>query len=412
MRCFVTFFVCSTLCYALSVSATASTSLPSGDAIEGADSIESTIEQRDALIYDPTRRSLFPDFYNVFRTWREDMNQKIRLEAIFSYDMLAQGYVDTDVNQGASSGDLSLTGRWLLFGYKYQKPVYLSFRIRHRHAYGQFAPSQLSSSTGLLWKTVDGFTDAGFQIPDFNISQELAEGRLTLRYGQFGIDNFFDNHNLRSAKRYFLNQIFSANPSVAFPSYGAGFTAQWKDTENWDLSVGGSNIQGRSEDEEINLNLDSSALFYTAQGGLNFTGWANRSARIQLLAWSSHNNNEKDLPDGSGASLTLEHQGTSSTDYFVARLGLSEGGASHVDRMIMVGWGREVRKYDHFGLGFGTGRSAVDERTWQGVAETYYRWQVTKELLITPDLQIIVGQGHSGSDTLQIVAGVRGGFNF
>lgn len=80
-----------------------------------------------------------------------------------------------------------------------------------------------------------------------------------------------------------------------------------------------------------------------------------------------------------------------------------------LDQLFMFGWGREIKKYDHFGLGFGTGRSSLGNSRWQGLAEVYYRWQVTKELMLTPDLQIIVGEGLEGGDTLQFVAGLRAG---
>ncbi len=379
---------------------------------EAADSIGPSIERRDALGYDPTRHSLLPDAYYRYRTWREEILQKIRLETLFSYDMLGMEYVDSDRSLGNSSGDLTFSGRWLAFGQKYNSPVYLSFRIRNRHAYGNLAPSELNLYTGLLWQPADGFTDAGFQVPDLYVSQELVDGKLILRYGQFGIDSFFDNHQLRSAKRYFLNQIFSANPAVAFPSYGTGFTVKWQDTRNWDVALGGSNIQGTDQDQEINLSLSSSALFYTIQGGYNFTGFGDRNARIQLLGWQSKNNSENELTDGTGLSLTLEQAGMHQGEHFVLRYAMSDGGAALLDESFMLGWGREIRKFDHLGLGIGLGRSAYDGSLWQGLIEVYYRWQVTKELMVTPDLQIIAGEGKGSSNTLQIVAGLRAGIMF
>ena len=412
MRGFVLSTVCLMTWYITPALAAESFISPAPVEDEAADSIGPSIERRDALGYDPTKHSLFPDFYYRYRTWREETTKKIRLETIFSYDMLAQGYADRDWSVGASSGDATFSGRWLMFGHKYNRPVYLSFRLRHRHAYGDLAPSELSSYTGLIWKTVDGFTDAGFQIPNLYVSQELADGRLTLRYGQFSIDNFFDNHKLRSAKQYFLNQAFSGDPSIAFPSYGTGFTVQWQDTGNWDLGIGGSNIQGTDQAEVINFSLTSSALFYTGQGGYNFEGFGKRDARVQLLGWQSKSNDEDELSDGTGVSLTLEQEGGTSGERFVARYAFSDGDAAPVDQLFMLGWGREIRKYDHLGLGFGLGRSAEDSTIWQGIAEIYYRWQVTKELMVTPDLQIIAGEGLEGGDAIQIVAGLRAGISF
>ncbi len=133
---------------------------------------------------------------------------------------------------------------------------------------------------------------------------------------------------------------------------------------------------------------------------------------MQLLGWQSKGNEEDELPDGTGVSLTLEQEGVSSGEHFVARYAFSDGDAALVDQLFMLGWGREIRKYDHLGLGFGAGRSAEETSRWQGLAEIYYRWQVTKELMVTPDLQIIVGEGLENGDTVQIVAGLRAGITF
>jgi len=133
---------------------------------------------------------------------------------------------------------------------------------------------------------------------------------------------------------------------------------------------------------------------------------------VQLLGWQSKGNAEEELSDGTGVSLTLTQDGVSSGEHFIARYAFSEGDATSVDQLFMVAWGLEIRKYDHFGLGFGAGRSAEKNSRWQGVTEVYYRWQVTKELLIAPDLQIIVGEGLEDGHTVHILAGLRAGKTF
>ncbi len=387
---------------------------PAIDQKESQDSVEATIERRDALDYDPTRRSLFPDVYYKVRDWREKVFAKIGLKASLSYDVLGQGIVDQHYSEGATAGDLTLNLNWLLVGEKYTKPIYLSVQIRNRYAYSGISPQELGQLNGLLWKTVEGFNDSGFQVPSFYFSQELLDGRLTLRYGQYGADNFFDTHSLQSAKRYFLNQAFATNPTVAFPSYGTGFALQWRDTRNWDFSFGGSNIQSTNAlgPKEINLSLGSSALFYALQGGINFEGLNKRDARLQCMLWDAQENSENEIPSGRGISLTLEHAGKRATERYIARLTLSEGDATSVDRLMMVGYGREIRKYDHFGVGLGVGRSLRNHSLWQTVTEVYYRWQVTKELIITPDIQAVFGQGLDHGEDFHLVAGIRAGITF
>lgn len=236
--------ICIMIYYIAPALAAESSTAPTIKDQESIESIGSTLEKRNVLEDDPTRQSLFPSYHYKLRSWRNDIEKKLKMEVLLSYDMLFQGYAEGNTSMGASAGDFTFSGRRLFFGKKYLKPVYLSFRMRYRHAYGSSTPSQISSREGMLWKTVDGFTDAGFQIPDFYVSQELADKRLMLHYGQFSINEFFDKHKLRSAKRYFLNQAFSANPAIFFPSHGAGFVVQWKDSRNWDLSIGGSNMKG------------------------------------------------------------------------------------------------------------------------------------------------------------------------
>jgi len=288
--------------------------------VESSDTINWSLSLRDMLDYDPMEKSIFPEFHIRFRDWRKINEQKIGLETIFSYYTFFQGYSDGNLDVGASSGDIDFSGRWLMHGSKYHKPTYLSFRMRHRHAYGDRAPAELAADTDLLWKTVNGFTDGGFQIPSLYVSQEFFHGDLTLRYGQFSVDDFFDSNKMRSAKHFLLNNAFSSNPTVASPSYGAGATMLWNTENRWDFAVGGSNIQGTDyTDDYVSFGLTSTALFVTAQGGYNFNGFALHDARIQLMGWQNYNSNEPDLDQGNGLSLTFEHAGSSAGERFLIR---------------------------------------------------------------------------------------------
>lgn len=83
-----------------------------------------------------------------------------------------------------------------------------------------------------------------------------------------------------------------------------------------------------------------------------------------------------------------------------------------MDHLLALGWGKAVRQYDYFGFGLGIGRSIYKNGLWQGVIETYYQWQATKELTISPDLQIITGKGTENQEDLHVVAGLRAGITF
>jgi len=393
-------------------------SSPAAEAVEkvsvkdsSPESIDKTIDRRDEIAYDPTTRSLFPQAYVSFSEKLYEWERKLGLELAFTYDFLTQGYADNDESLGGTAGDATVSGRWLMFGSKYNLPVYLTFRVRNRHAYSEHPPSDIASETGLIWKTVDGFNDSGFQIPDFYVSQNLRNDTIILRYGQMSIDNFFDSHRLRGAKRYFLNQIFSSNPTINFPSFGAGFVGYWKGSDKWDLVGGGSNIQGTEQGTKVDFNMSSTAMFESLQGGYRFEGIHGRAARLQLMGWHSDSSVDDGMPEGSGFSITLEHEGAGDDEGYVLRFGHANGGSTNTDAALFAGYGRRIRKFDNLGIGVGAGRYHQTGR-WQTVFETYYRWQVTKELVITPDLQLITGEGIDDDQGLRFVAGLRMGIIF
>lgn len=375
------------------------------------DSIKGVIEQRDELVYDPRRRSLFPEFYYNFRKKQLDWWNRHRVEFTLTYDVVAQAYNDRDVSVNGTAGDFSLSGRWLIAGEKFRKPIYLTFRLRDRRAYSEYAPSEIRGQTDLLWGTVNGFTNAGFQVPDLYLDQRLFDDKMALRYGQFSIDNFVDKHALRSAKRFFLNQAFSDNPTVNFPSYGAGLTAYLKPDSRWEFTAGISNIQGVEGEEQVDFRLDSDALFGTVQAAYNFKGIGDRDIRLQVMGWGGDENSVDEYDGGTGMSVTLEHGGRDEHETWVVRYGQNSGEPTNTDTLAFAGYGREIRGFDNLGIGIGSGRSSTTSK-WQTVFETYYRWQVTKELVITPDLQMIFGDDQEGESKVRVVGAIRLGVVF
>jgi len=375
------------------------------------ESIDEVIENRDDIIYDPTTKSLFPGTFYKYRNWLLKTEQKIGLAVTLSYDALVQGYADSELETGGTAGDLTLSGRWQLLGSKQDRPFSISFRIRNRHKYSGHTPAEFSSEAGLLWSTVDGFNDAGFQIPNLFFAQELVDHKLILRYGQYSIDSFIDSHALRGAKRFFLNQLFSNNPTVAFPSYGAGFIAQWRGDNGWSLTGGGSNMQETEQGRAVDLNIDSSALFGSLQASYAYKGIANKPARVQFMGWNNSASSKNELDSGIGYSFTFEHAGRQKDDQLVFRYAQSDGDATSTDQLFFIAFGKTIKTYNQLGVGIGAGRSA-DSKNWQSVIEVYCRIQLAKELMITPDFQMIFGESDSNDSKVRFAGGVRMGLTF
>ena len=142
-----------------------------------------------------------------------------------------------------------------------------------------------------------------------------------------------------------------------------------------------------------------------------FKGIGQRDGRIQIMGWGSEDNDEKKYAEGNGVSLTFQHGGLAKGDNYALRYAQSSGDSKNTDIIMFLDYSKEIKGFDNFGLVVGTGRSS-SETVWQTVFETFYRWQITKELLITPDVQLILGDDVSGNSKTRIVAGIRAGVIF
>jgi len=374
-------------------------------------SVEGVIDSRDKRARDPTARAIYPEAYYRIRRLLKRWQEKLGLEVTLSYDVAGQYYTDDLGNESGIAGDASLSGRWLLFGQKFDLPVYLTFQVRRRDALSNMPPSDIGPDTGLFWKTVSGFSDAGFQVPNLYFSQELGKRRVILRYGQFSIDSFFDSHRLRSAKKYFLNYAFADNPAVNFPSFGAGAVLQWNPSRRWELTGGASNIQSVDQKDQVDFGLDSSALFEALQARYRLAYGEDRSAELGVMGWHNASIPTEGLKEEQGISVTLGVDGPTPEEELIFRLALSDGNSTPTDVLMFAGFGKTINSFDQWGIGVAAGRSTESSK-WQVMFETYYRWWVFKELMITPDFQLTLGE-HLGRDTrASMVAGLRFGFIF
>lgn len=337
--------------------------------------------------------------------------QSMGLDLVLSYDSLAMGALGNENSWGASSGDATLNLRWQVNAQASRSPLTLNVRVRHRHAYRDLAPSQLRAETDALWGHVDGFTDAGFQIPEFFLEDKFFDQRLTLRYGQMTIDDLLDGHQLRSAKRSFMNQAFSSSPGVGFPGSDLGLVIQWESPAGWDLTIGASHLDSTNLNESAEWRFRGGALFKAVQLGHNFNGWKGRQARVQLLGWASDALTEFDISPGRGLSLTFEHQLRGRAQGFV-RYAWSEGEAAVTSHFAAAGLAFDLRRSDRIGLSIAAGRGSQDSKARQGVIELFYRRSIGKSLLVTPDLQFVAGDGIGAPGGWLIIGGLRFGMTF
>ena len=373
--------------------------------------IETTFERQQSL-REASLWSYEPEWLGQWREKREAQLEKWGLEFNISYDSLAMAGLGGGDSHFAGSGEVSLTGRWRVFGEERDIPFDLRARVRNRHAYGGRSPSALGEDMGAIWGVVDGFSDQGFEIPEFYFRQQFLDRNLEFRYGQLNLESQLDKHALRGARQAFLNRAFSTNPAVAFPRFGAGFTAKWEHESGLDLTGGVTTVQATKTGDQVDFDVGSGELFKAFQVGYDFKGWNDDPARFQVLGWHSDAIEDQALPEGGGFATTFEQQLKDVEARFFLRYSWSDGETTDAKHVLATGFGQNCRDFDLFGAAVGLGQASDSSKDWQAVFEVFYRWQVAAEMHVTPDLQILVGEGFKGGGDLRVVPGIRAQISF
>ena len=343
---------------------------------------------------------------------RKRIQKETGLSWTASYHAVALGSFLGDGVPVGASGDFTLQGIWKP-GYRWsENPTELRFRIRHRHEIGSTSASELGPEIGALWGVVDGFSNSGLETPDLFLRHHFKDPNIEIRYGQLSIDSQFGGHQLASSKKYFLSQAFATDPAVAFPRFGMGLTALLKLDNGLSFGLGTTTVQGTQTGNQVDLKFGSGDFFHALQFAYDFKDADDLARRLQLFLWHSDAVEDADRPDGKGTTLTYEQTLNEAGEKGFVRLSWSDGGAASLDYLLSVGYARPCGEKDLSGIAAGIGRGSDSEKDLQAVIEAFYRWHARENLVVTPDVQLLMGEGFTGGPGIRVVAGVRFGITF
>ena len=150
-------------------------------------------------------------------------------------------------------------------------------------------------------------------------------------------------------------------------------------------------------------------------------GWASSFDRryfdnIHVTTWHADERLEAATPDGWGVAL-------SATQFIVdkwlpfLRVGYAEDGGALYERSVSTGIGRYWSDTKNL-LGFGLNWGRPSESSFgpdlddQWTAELFYRWQVTQQIAITPDVQFIADPAMNPVEDQIWIFGLRSRLTF
>ena len=228
--------------------------------------------------------------------------------------------------------------------------------------------------------------------------------------GKVDQSDFVDFYMYSSARRFFLNEAFSQNPTIPFPETGLlGFIRLRPSDVFYILfSLGDLNADG----DEIDVKSFFKDRDYFKTLELNFSPLAKKlgyEGNYHIVYWHSDEIENENKPSSNGFNINLSRTFYDKYGAFI-RYGFSDGEFTEVKQLLSFGLGISdpfTYSGDFFGIAFAWGEPVADSLESQFVLETLYRIQISPIAQLSPDIQLIFNPSNDPDENFLAVLGIR-----
>ena len=364
------------------------------------------------------------EFFNPWYEWKEEIFEKYGY--IFALDYypvaLKANHSLPGKDDYASGAVFRFSGFWQLLGRGTKNTGTLVYLLEHRHGYSGALPSPFYlENLGNVGFSEIPFGDDGWHLTNFYWDQEWNEGQFGVVAGFIDVTDWVDVWAFTSPWTDFYNFVFSIGaatfdlPDDAALGLGAG---AWINNSIY-LMAGFEDLNSDPTDpiEGFKTFWDDHEFFKHLE-----IGWSTSSKEqyyldnLHLTLWHADERDKIGVEDGWGAFLSFSHTFDGKWLMF-ARGGFAEDGGSLLKRSVSVGGGYAPNGMKTPGaghqIGFGVNWGKPNESLLgvnlddQYTAEVYCRFQVTRELAITPDVQVLINPALNPEESTILVFGLR-----
>ena len=352
-----------------------------------------------------------------------DWKAKMQKEHGFSIgvDYTALGLTSSEKgasgDDNAASGMIRIFGSWDLVGRGTKNTGALVYKIEHRHSYTDVSPQGFGFDQGYVGLIEPPFSDQGTRWTNLFWRQRLNEGKATITAGLLDATDYVNVYALASPWTGFMNFAFSTGSASMFIPNDAAFgIAGGTMLSNNMFLIGGL----------VNAYTDSTDPFETVGDFFSENeyfssielGWTRSQGRIyqdnmHLTLWHVDESIPAETPGGWGVAFNYSRSLDEDRFMPFVRGGYADEGGTLLQKSLSAGLG-----YNAFGgrdqLGVAVNWGEPNEDSFgpdlddQFVFEAYYRWQLTEQFAITPDIQYLKDPALNTEQDSLWVFGLRG----
>jgi porin len=373
--------------------------------------------EQDAIeaLLDAYRRDNREIYLKSWYDWKERLKER----SGFSFGINAQMlYLDASDALGeddaAAGGIYRLQGEWVLFDRGGDYPGSIVFRVENRSKIGSgIPPASLRSEIGAV-ATDPGFAYSDNFGTDFSVlawQQFFAGKRAAFAVGLLDFSAYVDAFYYQTIARGFLNRSFILSPTLAPTGIGAlGGVAKGFVSDNFWIGGGFYDANAKSGDPSFDT-WNSGELLKHVEVGWTPSFGRRATDRLQLTYWHKDRLAAKVTPSGSGWLLSWSWKLQDRWVPFL-RAGWSDGGGGALAKRSLSG-GLSYRMAFRDWLTIGAGLNKPSNNTHgadpgtEKVLEASYLWQITANISLLPDLQLIIDPANNPTEDFVWTAGLR-----
>ena len=376
--------------------------------------------QEDTAV--PTGRFRRSSALDDWFAWKNRFRERSGLTMGGSWMVLGQNYSSTRIDEYNSVGSkLTLNFAYALFNRGQANAVSLEVAVEDRRPLGtELAPLHAGLGTGSIVPTAATYGDFSMGVTQAYIRQNLANNRFQYTIGKIFAPNFLNAYPFFDDNRQFLTQTFSTSPSIPSPLRGFGAVAVWyPTTTGLYLKPGIFTTHSSDTGSTIDDFFSTSEHFYMLEVG--WSGLARTPTPIHARAAMDANNIHlnfwyKDAEQGGpprakGVAFNANYMLGSNLMWF-ARAAWSEGWLADRNAAVGLGWRPDLAFSDLFGIALGGVHPSSGQLRSQYSGEIFYRFHVTPNFGITPDIQLQMHPSLDPSTDTLWVFSLRGRVTF
>jgi porin len=382
----------------------------------GPESVDGNLKANDAERqsrheFDTLQRNLGPYF-----DWKRRVNDDHGVAMGTSFYLLYQNASDGLAGQDddAFGHIFRYQGSWTLFKKDNGNLGKIAWRLESRSQLGGFqAPGSLGGAIGVRTHA-PGFAyneQFEFDIPVLSWVQHFANGRAGYAVGRLAFDAYLDAFPFQTISKGFMNRSLILPATLPTTGLGAlGAVVKGFVTDN--IWIGGQIHDANAANGEFDFDTFGEGEFIKAVEVGYTPSLAQRGThRVQFTYWEKDARALAGTSSGSGWSLSGAWQLNEKMFPFL-RLGHSDGGGGvAAEDSISAGVQYTFAHDEIFSIGAGWAKPSsvtfgpgLDNET---VFESSYKFQLSKNFSLTPDVQIVFNPADNPTESSVWVFGLR-----